>query len=167
MRNITRNYPKLLRFVLVLWLRQRPLIVRIIYKYLFFAVCPRSVTLTESSGVITSPFFPRKYPDNQNCSWQITARQGNRVKLVIANNLNIQECGSQYECTCDYLQVQNGFTVDHENEKICSVPSKTITYYSNLESLKVMFVSDDTETMLYEGFEAFYTQLNYTPPSKL
>ncbi|XP_078355205.1 tolloid-like protein 2 [Oculina patagonica] len=130
-------------------------------------LCPRGITLTEASGVITSPFYPRMYPDNQNCSWQITAPQGNRVKLEIAITLNIKQCGPQPDCTCDYLQVQNGFSADHNgNEKICGAPSKTITYYSTHESLKVLFVSDDDRPKQYDGFEATYTQLNYTPPSK-
>ena len=131
----------------------------------FFAVCPSGINLTETSGVITSPFNPRNYPDNQTCSWQITARQGNRVKLVISDSLNIQHCGL-LQCTCDYLKVKNGFSSD-EMEKICSVPFKSFTYYSTFESLKVMFVSDGTGSKQYKGFQATYTQLNYTPPSKL
>ncbi|XP_078369293.1 cubilin-like [Oculina patagonica] len=129
-------------------------------------LCPRGITLTEASGVITSPYFPRLYPDNQNCSWQITAPQGNRVKLEIANTLNIQQCGPLPDCTCDYLQVQNGFSADHNgDDRICSVPGEAKTYYSTHESLKVLFVSDDTGSKQYDGFEATYTQLNYSPPS--
>ena len=140
------------------------LILNEIY-FLLFSVCPKGIILTETSGVITSPFNPRNYPDNQNCSWQITARQGNRVKLVISDTLNIQECGSL--CTCDYLKVQNGFSADlNGNEKICGFPFKYLTYYSTFESLKVLFVSDDTGSKQYHGFKATYTQLNYTPPSK-
>ena len=134
---------------------------------LLVSVCPRNITLTETSGVITSPFYPRKYPDNQNCSWQITARQGNRVKLESDMGLQIQQCGSKNACTCDYLQVQNGFTADPDsNGKICGAPGETITYYSILEILKVLFVSDDTQSKQYDGFSATYTQLSYTFPSK-
>ena len=131
------------------------------------SVCPRNITLTETSGVITSPFYPRKYPAHQNCSWQITARKGNRVKLEIDMGLQIQPCGPQNECACDYLQVHNGFSADpHSNDKICGTPGRTITYYSILEILKVLFVSDDTQSKQYDGFSATYTQLSYTSPSK-
>jgi len=41
-----------------------------------------------------------------------------------------------------------------------------MTIYSIHESLEVLFVSDDKQTKLYDGFKATYTQLNYTPPSK-
>lgn len=122
-------------------------------------MCPRSITLTETSGVITSPFYPRMYPDNQNCSWQITARQGYRVKLEIEITLNVQQCGSQqYECSCDYLQVQNGFSDDpNGNEKICGAPGQTKIYYSTHETLKVLFVSDASGSKQYDGFKATYT----------
>ena len=97
------------------------------------------------------------------CSWQITAKQGNRVKLEITG-CNIQKCGNS-NCTCDYLQVQNGFS-DDATGKICGVHLKSIAYYSLQESLTVLFVSDSTESKSYDGFEATYQQLNYSPPSK-
>lgn len=132
-----------------------------------FSVCPRNIILTETSGVITSPFYPRKYPDNQNCSWQIIARQGNRVKLEIDMNLHIQQCGPQNACTCDYLKIQNNFSVDPDaNEKICGAPGETKIYYSTHEILKVQFVSDDTSSKQYRGFTGTYTQLSCTPPCK-
>ena len=139
------------------------------FLFLFFvSVCPRNITLTETSGVITSPFYPRKYPDNQNCSWQITAPQGNRIKLEIDMGLQIQQCGPQNSCTCDYLQVQNAFMADPDsNNKICGVLCDTITFYSILEILQVLFVSDDTQSKQYHGFSATYTQLSYTSSSKL
>ena len=81
--------------------------------------------------------------------------------------LQIQQCGLQNACTCDYLQVQNGLTTDPDlNDKICGAPGETITYYSILEILKVLFVSDDTQSKQYDGFSATYTQLSYTPASK-
>ena len=118
--------------------------------------------LSETSGSITSHFYPRLYSDNQTCIWQITAKQGNRVKLEITN-YNIQQCGP--DCTCDYLQVQNGFS-DDATGKICGVHMKSIAYYSLQESLTVLFVSDSTQSKSYDGFEATYQQLNHSPPSK-
>ena len=118
--------------------------------------------LSETSGSITSPFYPRLYPDNQMCSWQITVKQGNRVKLEITD-YNIQQCGA--DCTCDYLQVKNGFS-DYTPIKMCAVIPHTIAYYSLQESLTVLFVSDSTDSKSYDGFEATYQQFNHSPPSK-
>ena len=132
----------------------------------FFSVCPAGVTLTETSSVITSPFFPRKYPDNQNCSWQITAPQGKYVKLELDIRLNIQQCGTGFACTCDYLRIQNGFSDDPSaNERICGAPGRK-TFYSTHQNLEVLFVSDGTNSKQFEGFKATYTQLSHTPPSK-
>ena len=131
--------------------------------FFFFSVCPRNMILSETSGSITSHFYPRLYSDNQTCIWQITAKQGNWVKLEITA-YNIQQC--RPNCTCDYLQVQNGFSYDATG-KICGVSGiKPITYYSLKESLTVLFVSDSTQSKSYDGFEATYKQLNHTPPSK-
>ena len=72
-------------------------------------MCPKLAILNETSGVITSPFYPRNYPGNQRCSWQITASEGNNVVLII-EYLKINLCG--LSCTCDYLEIQNGSSFD-------------------------------------------------------
>jgi len=69
-------------------------------------LCPNSSQLTDSSGVITSAFYPRKYPSSQDCQWEITATKGNRVKLEV--NMNIQQCGQSGACTCDFLEILDG-----------------------------------------------------------
>ena len=121
-------------------------------------VCPNMTTLNETSGVITSPFYPRNYPDNQRCSWQITASKGNYVVLII-EDMYIQSCGQT--CSCDYLQVQNGFSSDGCNGKRrCG--SHSVIYYSMSESLTVLFVSDGSSSKDYRGFKATYIQVNHT-----
>ena len=172
-RRITQLVDRSLEIENLFWMNQVIMVKRkqcpepeIDYYFLFvcfFAVCPGHMILSETAGSITSPFYPRLYPDNQMCSWQITAKQGNRVKLEITD-YNIQECGNS-NCTCDYLQVQNGFS-DDATGKICGVIPHTITYYSLQESLTVLFVSDSTQSKSYDGFKATYQQFNHSPPSK-
>ena len=121
--------------------------------------------LTEASGVITSPFYPRKYPDDQNCTWQITASKGNRLKLKIENTMDLLECG--YACNCDSLDIQNGFdSKGNPSEKKCGTLSAPLIYYSIHEGLKLQFISDHRNTFQNKGFSAIYTQLNYTPEGK-
>ena len=129
-----------------------------------FSVCPKGVTLNETSGVFTSPFYPRKYPDDQRCAWKISVAQGNYIKLDIRRP-NIQRCDST--CLCDYVQIQDGFSDYRPNEhgKVCGT-TNTKTFYSTHSSLEVLFVSDNTSSKIFDGFEATYTQLNHTPPSK-
>ncbi|KAJ7357699.1 Dorsal-ventral patterning tolloid-like protein 1 [Desmophyllum pertusum] len=87
-------------------------------------LCPANMILNETSGVISSPYNPRKYPVNKTCNWQITASQGNRIVLEI-EPINIESCGASGECTCDYLQVQNGFSDDPgASGRICGSPQK-------------------------------------------
>ena len=65
-----------------------------------------------------------------------------------------------HSCSCDYLQVQNGFSSDgYIGERRCGTYSN-IMYYSMFESLKVLFVSDGSSSKQYRGFKATYIQRN-------
>ena len=120
--------------------------------------------LNETSGVITSPFFPRRYPNNQDCNWQITANKGNRVKLVIDKSMDIFDCNL---CSCDSLKIQNAYKENGAaSETICGQRRKDLIYYSFLDSLKLRFISDGKNEMQSVGFKATYTFLNFTPPCK-
>ena len=115
-------------------------------------------TLNETSGVITSPFYPRNYPDNQECRWQITASKGNHVVMII-EEMSTPYCGRL--CSCDYLEVQNGFSSNGAiGGRICS--SSIVRYYSMFESLTVLFVSDGGYSKQYRGFKATYLQANHS-----
>lgn len=122
--------------------------------------------LNETSGIITSPFYPRRYPNNQDCTWQITANNGNRIKLEIEETLDIFECGVEI-CVCDYLEVQNGYSSDGATSgRTCGMPNRMLTFYSILETLTLRFFSDGANEMQSVGFKATYTHLNFTPPGK-
>ena len=122
------------------------------------AVCPNLTTLNESSGVITSPFYPRYYPVNQRCSWQITASKGKRIVLDI-ENMYITTCR---DCSCDYLEIEYGLPLDGVSAgRRCGYKYRPLAYVSLRESLKVLFVSDGNNRW-YSGFRATYTQVNHT-----
>ena len=114
------------------------------------------------AGVITSPFYPRKYPLNQNCFWEISASKGNFVKLDITD-MQIHNCAA---CNCDYLEIRDGFLGSGAaSGKLCVDDSFTQqTYYSTNERLRVRFSSDALLEKKQRGFTATYTMLNYTPP---
>ena len=121
--------------------------------FFFHAVCTDPTTLNETSGVITSPFYPGNYPYYQKCRWKITASEGKRVVLVI-EDMSIRECNAS--CTCDYLEIQNGLPSDAvSSRKRCG--NRNVAFYSINESLTVLFVANDNAT-----FNAAYTQVNYT-----
>ena len=120
--------------------------------------------LSDASGVITSPFYPRYYPDNQSCTWDIVASNGKHLKLEIENTTKIQQCN---QCNCDYLDVQYGFdSSGNPSEKICKELRETVTYYSLKDRLRVQFHSDNLQKFIFMGFRAVYTQLESNPRSK-
>ena len=134
---------------------------------LFSSVCPSAANLTDSSGEITSPFFPRNYPSKQDCHWEITAPKGKPLKLEVTD-MNIESCGQDGSCTCDYLQIMDGYSdADGAASGIrCGVKksSQRLIYYSTNERLRVRFFSNLPAGRSFQGFKATYTQLDYSPP---
>ena len=134
-----------------------------------YLVCPSGINLTDTSGVITSPFYPRKYPDDQNCFWEISASKGNFVKLDITD-MQIHHCGAEGVCACDYLEILGGFlgsglTPGAASGKLCVDDRFTPQfYYSTNERLRVRFFSNALNSKQHKGFTATYTMLNFTPP---
>ena len=124
------------------------------------AVCPSMATLNETSGVLTSPYYPRSYPSSKNCSWKITASKGERIVLVI-KDISIRNCGSS--CTCDYLQIQNGLSSDGiSGRRRCRYyKDRGIVYHSTKDVLRVTFVSDSRISSRYRGFKATYIKVKY------
>ena len=121
-------------------------------------------TLNEISGVLTSPYYPRRYPPNEKCSWKITASEGERIVLVI-EDLNIRSCGSS--CSCDYLEIQNGSSSDGiSGRRRCRYyKDRGIVYHSAKDILRLTFVSDSSTYGRYRGFKATYIKDKYVAPT--
>ena len=117
-------------------------------------------TLNETSGVLTSPYYPRRYPFNKKCSWKIKASKGERIVLVI-KDIDIRNCGSS--CTCDYLEIQNGSSSDGiSGRRRCrSDKDSGIVYHSAKDVLRVTFVSGARTYRYYRGFKATYIKVKY------
>ena len=118
-------------------------------------------TLNETSGVLTSPYYPRHYPSNVNCSWKIIASKGERIVLSI-EDIRIANCG--LSCTCDYLEIQNGSSSDGiSSRRRCSYyKDRGIVYHSVKDVLTVTFVSNRRGAYLwYRGFKATYIKVKY------
>ena len=124
------------------------------------AVCPNMANLNETSGVLTSPYYPRSYPSSKTCSWKITASKGERIVLVI-KDIYIRNCGSS--CTCDYLQIENGLSSDGiSGRRRCrSSKDRGIVYHSTRDVLRVTFISDSRTSPWYRGFKATYIKVKY------
>ncbi|KAI1887747.1 hypothetical protein AGOR_G00193540 [Albula goreensis] len=57
-----------------------------------------------SSGTISSPNWPDKYPSRKECTWDITATPGHRVKI----SFNEFEIEQHQECAYDHLEAFDG-----------------------------------------------------------
>ena len=132
--------------------------------FILAAVCPNMVTLKETSGVLTSPYYPTTYPSSANCSWKITASKGERIVFVI-RDIHIRNCGSS--CTCDYLQIENGSSSDGiSGRRRCRYwEDRGIVYYSTKDVLRMTFVSDSFNHWEYRGFKATYIKVKYNAVS--
>ena len=118
-------------------------------------------TLNEPSGVLTSPYYPRRYrPSNEKCSWKIPASKGERIVLVI-KDVYIKDCGSS--CTCNYLEIQNGSSSDgiSDRRRCGKYKDRGIVYHSVKDVLRVTFVSDSGTYPHYRGFKATYIKVKY------
>ena len=116
-------------------------------------------TSNETSGVLTSPYYPRRYPSNLKCSWKIIASKGERILLFI-EDIHIAPCGSS--CTCDYLEIQNGLSSDGISvRRRCGYKDRGIVYHSVKDVLTVTFVSDSGTYRRYRGFKATYIKVKY------
>ena len=128
--------------------------------FIWLAVCPNMATLNETSGILTSPYYPRRYPSNVKCSWKIIASKGERILLFI-ENIQITNCGSS--CTCDYLEIQNGSSSDGiSGRRRCRYyKDRGIVYHSATDVLRLTFVSDRVTYWWYRGFRAIYMKVKY------
>ena len=115
-------------------------------------------TLNETSGVLTSPYYPRPYPSNEKCSWKIIASKGERIVLVI-EEIDVRNCG----CTCDYLEIQNGSSSDGiSGRRRCRYYNDRGTVYRSAKDvLRVTFVSISGTHWGYRGFKATYIKVKY------
>ena len=117
-------------------------------------------TLNETSGVLTSPYYPRRYPSNAKCSWKIIAGKGERILLFI-EDIHIADCGSS--CTCDYLKIHNGSSSDgiSSRRRCRHYRDSGVVYHSVKDVLRVTFVSVSGTYRWYRGFKATYIKVKY------
>uniref|UniRef100_A0A8C0FUR4 Deleted in malignant brain tumors 1 protein n=1 Tax=Bubo bubo TaxID=30461 RepID=A0A8C0FUR4_BUBBB len=104
--------------------------------------------LSSPSGTFQSPFYPRNYPNNANCVWEIEVKSNFHVTLTFRD----------VQCLSDYVEVYDGpLHTSPLLGKLCSGSFHTYTSSSNL--LTVRFYSNSRYT--YRGFQAEY----YTTPA--
>ncbi|NXS94145.1 DMBT1 protein, partial [Jacana jacana] len=108
-------------------------------------------SISNSSGLLQSPFYPGRYPNNADCLWEIQVESNFRVMLTFRD---IAMPGSR--CQYDYVEVYDG--PPHSSSllgRLCSGSFPTYTSSSNLMSVR--FHSDSRYTS--RGFQAHYSSI--------
>ncbi|KAJ7392946.1 hypothetical protein OS493_008187 [Desmophyllum pertusum] len=109
--------------------------------------------LTADSGVIKSPRYPVRYPDEVNCEWKIVVDDGSRITLTFVDF----EVEPSNNCEYDSLEVYNGQTQESANQvaKLCGnqLPDPIV---SRGPQLFLRFHSDFSVGM--KGFKLQFTK---------
>ena len=74
----------------------------VIHNLPFFCSSVCGQDLTSSTGMIMSPNFPNSYPHQRDCTWTITAPEGNQILL----NFTDFALESHPNCNYDYLEIR-------------------------------------------------------------
>eukprot|EP00794_Sanderia_malayensis_P017802 gene17802-19578_t len=104
-------------------------------------------SLNSSSGEVTSPGYPAKYPHNKDCTTKITVPAGNVVQLTF-DTFDV-EIG--YDCPFDYLMIVDG----SNRRKLCG--NRVSTYISKTNELDLVFHSDSPGNG--NGFKIYFMAL--------
>ncbi|KAM4579034.1 bone morphogenetic protein 1a isoform 1-T1 [Fundulus diaphanus] len=104
--------------------------------------------ITKLNGSITSPGWPREYPPNKNCIWQLVAPTQYRITLLF----DVFETEGNDVCKYDYVEVRSGLSADSRlHGKFCGTekPEALTSQYNNM---RIEFKSDNTVSK--KGFKA-------------
>ncbi|XP_009639389.2 deleted in malignant brain tumors 1 protein [Egretta garzetta] len=108
-------------------------------------------SISNSSGVLQSPFYPGSYPNNADCVWEIQVENNFRVMLTF-RDIVMQSSRCQY----DYVEVYDG--PPHSSPLLGRLCSGSFpTYISSSNMMIVHFHSDFRYT--FRGFQAHYSAI--------
>ncbi|XP_078494029.1 cubilin [Ciona intestinalis] len=107
--------------------------------------CGFNAVATSTSQLITSPGYPNNYPNNADCTWNITASDGMGIKFI----LHKFETETNYDYTFSNGTLVGRLSGSHSNT----------TYISSENSLNIRFTSDSSITR--SGFNV--TFIEYMP----
>ncbi|XP_076090760.1 uncharacterized protein LOC143062837 isoform X1 [Mytilus galloprovincialis] len=108
---------------------------------------------TTSTGTIASPNWPRNYPHNMKCTWNITVSKFKVIRLTIIH-FNL---GKYTEFPCDVVNDRLIITEEyqHQNDTLC-VQHDVDTYTSKTNSISLTFQSNSK--LDAPGFKFFYQE---------
>ncbi|KAG7512160.1 bone morphogenetic protein 1-like isoform X1 [Solea senegalensis] len=117
------------------------------------AACGGFITML--NGSLTTPGWPKEYPPNKNCVWQLVAPIQYHITLVF----DLFETEGNDVCKYDYVEVRSGLSSDSKlHGKFCGAQKpEVITSLQN--NMRIEFKSDNTVSK--KGFKAhFFSDLD-------
>uniref|UniRef100_A0A3B1IY07 Metalloendopeptidase n=1 Tax=Astyanax mexicanus TaxID=7994 RepID=A0A3B1IY07_ASTMX len=105
--------------------------------------------LSKLNGTITTPGWPKEYPPNKNCVWQVVAPTQYRISM----QFEAFELEGEV-CKYDFVEVRSGLSSDSKlHGKYCGteVPEVITSQYNNM---RIEFKSDNTVSK--KGFKAHF-----------
>nr|NP_001071840.1 Tolloid protein [Ciona intestinalis]BAE06735.1 Tolloid [Ciona intestinalis] len=107
--------------------------------------------VTTPDGEITSPNWPREYPTNKQCIWQIVAPPQHRITI----EFDKFELEGNEVCKYDYVEVRSGLTDESTfHGKFCGTELPPVIT-STINQMRIKFNSDDT--VAKRGFRIRFT----------
>ncbi|GCC24748.1 hypothetical protein chiPu_0003150 [Chiloscyllium punctatum] len=106
--------------------------------------------LSKLNGTITTPGWPKEYPPNKNCVWQVVAPTQYRISM----QFEFFELEGNDICKYDFVEIRSGLASDSKlHGKFCGteVPEVITSQYNNM---RVEFKSDNTVSK--KGFKAHF-----------
>ncbi|NXO61073.1 DMBT1 protein, partial [Aramus guarauna] len=108
-------------------------------------------SISNSSGMLQSPFYPGSYPNNADCVWEIQVESNFRVMLTF-RDIAMQSG----RCQDDYIELYDG--PPHSSPLLGRLCSGSFpTYVSSSNMMTVRFHSDSRYT--FRGFQAHYSSI--------
>ncbi|XP_018526748.1 bone morphogenetic protein 1 isoform X2 [Lates calcarifer] len=106
--------------------------------------------ITKLNGSLTTPGWPKEYPPNKNCVWQLVAPIQYRITLVF----DVFETEGNDVCKYDYVEVRSGLSSDSKlHGKFCGA-EKPEVITSQQNNMRIEFKSDNTVSK--RGFKAHF-----------
>uniref|UniRef100_A0A8C7UGH2 Metalloendopeptidase n=1 Tax=Oncorhynchus mykiss TaxID=8022 RepID=A0A8C7UGH2_ONCMY len=111
--------------------------------------------ITKLNGSINTPGWPKEYPPNKNCVWQLVAPTHYHITLLF----DVFETEGNDVCKYDYVEVRSGLTADSRlHGKFCGT-EKPETVTSQYNNMRIEFKSDNTVSK--KGFKAQFFSGNH------
>ncbi|XP_066598353.1 cubilin-like [Prorops nasuta] len=115
-------------------------------------------TLAGNSRIISSPEFPKQYPNNAECIWEIVAENGFHIGLTFIDRFSLETSNN---CDKDYIEIFNWNISESRNGnwtslgKVCG-RNTPAPFNSTSNRMKVVFRSNDA--VQGDGFKAIWEE---------